>query len=742
MQTMDYIVLVGYFVTMIVIGVICAYRIKKSDDYFMGGRSFGKLMQTFAAFGAGTGAQDPINVGRTTWTSGLSGIWSALMWLFVTPFYWILGVWYRRMRHTTLGDWFVERYDSKPLGVAYTGYALLFYMFYLSSMFSAISKVATPLLGDATVQWMVGLIGSENPADLKFVLVPFIALVVVGYGVVGGLTAAYWTDLIQGLCIILLSILLIPYGLGLLVDKFGTPSQGTLDGFNILHERVSPEYFQLSGGPSAGEFPLHYIVSLTLLGLIGIVVQPHFITVGGGTAKSEQSARVGLVTGNFLKRLCTIGWALTGLIVVALLADSIEINKDPEEAWGVASRDILSQVQIGGVSLGLVGLMLACLLAALMSSADCYMVVSSALMVRNVYAPYINPDASEKTYIAAGRVAGLLMIVGAVIVSLSLYAVFKQYTLALELPILFAASFWIGMYWRRATTAAAWGAMSFALVVFFLIPVATPVLVPSLMTDPRFTLTNDVVIRETRQVAKASDVARREAKISLWDDANKKLQDDKPAASDQAALKKWQAEVKKLGQRPAPLEIGKEFTFSHERGGIAIFWSKVNPLEGAELVTVSEEKEGDSTIIVKRWEGPLEGEGTFNVDYLFYDLAGVNLRDYDKAALATLRLPPRLLTPFLVVILISLLSRPCSQEVLDRYYVKMKTPVEQDPEEDARQLEESYANPERYDDKRLLPGTGLEVQKPSFADVVGFLISVGVCLLFLILAYWVANIGD
>jgi len=52
--------------------------------------------------------------------------------------------------------------------------------------------------------------GDHDPAALRFVLIPVIALVVVAYGVVGGLAAAYWTDLIQGLCIIVLSIILIP----------------------------------------------------------------------------------------------------------------------------------------------------------------------------------------------------------------------------------------------------------------------------------------------------------------------------------------------------------------------------------------------------------------------------------------------------------------------------------------------------------------------------------------------------
>ena len=379
MQTIDYIVLVAYFAIMIGIGLWAMRRVSDQEDYFMGGRGFGKLLQTFAAFGAGTGAHEPVQVGRTVWTSGLSGVWSALMWLFVTPIYWITAVWYRRMRHLTLGDWFVERYQSRALGVAYTLFAIVFYMFYLSTMFSAIAKFAVPLMGFET-----GLFGYE----LRFTLIPLIAGVVILYGVLGGLTAAYWTDLIQGLFIILLSILLIPYGLWLLADRFSADgSHSLMEGFRIMHDRVSPDYFSLFSGPSSGEFPIQYILSLSLLGMVGIVVQPHFIATGGGSAKSEDEARIGLVVGNFLKRLCTIGWALTALIALALLAGSTEIAADPDRVWGVAAREIL-----GPLNIGLVGLMLACLLAAMMSSADTYMIVTSALVVRNVYAAYINPE--------------------------------------------------------------------------------------------------------------------------------------------------------------------------------------------------------------------------------------------------------------------------------------------------------------------------------------------------------------
>ena len=217
MHTLDYVVLVGYFVVMIVIGVISALRIKEQEDYFMGGRSFGKLLQTFAAFGAGTGSSDPVNVGRTTYTSGMSGMWSVMSWLFVTPFYWITGVWYRRMRHLTLGDWYVERYESKAMGMGYCLFGLAFHALYGSMLFSAIGKVAAPLVGISHFSF------GGNVYGIEYLLVPIIGVVVLVYGILGGLRAAYYTDLIQGLCIILLSIILIPYGLSALVEQFGDP---------------------------------------------------------------------------------------------------------------------------------------------------------------------------------------------------------------------------------------------------------------------------------------------------------------------------------------------------------------------------------------------------------------------------------------------------------------------------------------------------------------------------------------
>ncbi|HBE67508.1 MAG TPA: hypothetical protein DDW52_05095 [Planctomycetaceae bacterium] len=711
MTGIDYFVLVAYFASMVAIGIWSMLRVTDQEDYFMGGRGFGKLLQTFAAFGAGTGAHEPVTVGRTGWTSGLSGVWSALMWLFVTPVYWIVAVWYRRMRHLTLGDWFVERYQSKGLGAAYTAFAILFYMFYLSTMLSAIAKFAVPLLGFETIWGM----------ELSYVLIPALAVIVIVYGVLGGLTAAYYTDLIQGLFIIVLSVLLIPFGLWALVQNFGDPeTMGVMDGFTILHQRISPDYFSLFSGPSAGEFPVQYIVSLSVLAMVGIVVQPHFIATGGGSAKSEDEARIGLVVGNFLKRLCTVGWALTALIALALLAGSAEIAADPDRVWGVAAREIL-----GPLNLGLVGLMLACLIAAMMSSADTYMLVTSGLVTRNVYAAYIDDSADEKTYLRVGRASGLIMIIGASIVAITMSDVFGQFKLAVELPILFAAPFWVGMFWRRANRTAVWGTVLFSLVAFFLLPILMPFIWPGLQEDSRFHKSTLQTTRTIQREATEADIARHEA----WKEAYAASEGDSKL-------------IEKLGAEPPVGELGELITVNRVSGGVPLFWTGKLEVTGEDRwETVSETSEGGVDVVTKRRVGEFRGQGSFKVDFVLYQMLGIDLSKFTAATLESLRLPPRVLGPIVVLILLSWITRPDSAEHLDRYYSKMNTEVHPDPKTDREQLEAAFRNPGHYREKLLFPQTNLEFVKPRTKDVVGFLASCAVCVVVIGLLMWLAQIG-
>ena len=638
MNFADYLVLFIYFSGMAAIGIWAMRQVKAQEDYFMGGRKFGKLFQTFAAFGAGTGSADPVNTARGTFANGMSGMWGVMYWLFVTPIYWISAVWYRRMRCLTLGDWFTERYESKPMGVAYAIFGCFYYIVYGAMLFTAIGKVGVPLLGEE-------LMGTKT----EYVLVPLVAVIVMMYGVLGGITAAYWTDLIQGICIILLSILLIPFGLNEVVKRFGAPGDSWTDGFRVMHEQLPASTFEIVGGSAASEFPLYAIITIVIMNMIGIVLTPHFIVTGGGSAKSEHDARVGLVTGNFIKRFCTIGWVITALIVLTLYGDNAALIGDADMAWGVATRELL-----GPLGIGLVGLMLACLLAALMSSVDCYMLVCSALVVRNIYVPYGNPNASEQECLRLGRVTGAIVVLGAVVVSVTMLDMFKQLELTWIVPMTFAALFWLGMYWRRATSKAGWITIVFCLLSFFVLPRAIPAVAPELRTHEAYLAVN----------------------------------------SPEGAA-----------------------------GGQSIYWT------GG--VKENEEEGGDKI-----------GQGSFRFDMVIYDkLLGLDLTQYRKAALKTLEFPFKIIAPFLVMIIASLLTQPNSKKALDRLYVKMKTPVDPDPEGDAREIDVSYARPDRFNDRKLFPGSNWEFERPTKMDFWGFVGCFAICFAIIGVVLWVARIG-
>src|SRR6185436_6738753 len=173
------------------------------------------------------------------------------------------------------------------------------------------------------------------------------------YSLVGGLIAAAWTDLFQGFLIIVLSFMLIP---------LGWREVGGLAGM-----KASLEPFRFSLSTPAGIGPW-VIAMLTVNGLVGIMAQPHMLATVG-TGRDERTCRVGMLFGNFVKRVCTVGWLRVGLIVAAIAArggGQAAMLADPENAFGFACRQLLVP--------GLLGLLVASILAAGMSACSAYMV--------------------------------------------------------------------------------------------------------------------------------------------------------------------------------------------------------------------------------------------------------------------------------------------------------------------------------------------------------------------------------
>ena len=306
---------------------------------------------------------------------------------------------------------------------------------------------------------------------------------------------------------------------------------------------------------------------------------------------------------------------------------------------------------------------------------------------------------------------------------------------------------------------------------------------PELQDNQRYLITNEIVQTTTIRKAAKSDVRKRIAQIANWQEnsgrvaaelldaeqayreAMNEIQvaapDDSVTSVDQltklqtvaARLVSARRASDKLGSEPQALSEGDDFRITSVSGGKGVFWPKgVKPVDadGNVLVDVKPQPVGQpqakddstSTIVLRYDDGvKLRGFGSFQLDYMLYQTVGMDLTKQTDAQLTTLSLPPKIVIPFLIMFLFSLITRRNSKEALDRYYAKMKTPVVPDRDQDSRNLEAAYANVEELEEKKLFPGTDFEFQKPTVVDVIGFILCFAICFGVIGLAYWVAGIG-
>jgi len=415
MATADIVSLIVYLVLITGLGIYAARLVHRMSDYFMP-RRFGKVMMLTHAFGTGTHSDQAVSVASKTFTNGLSGIWYQWLWLFCTPFYWLIAPVMRRFRAITTGDVFAARYNRSVSG-----------LFAVVGMLQMSVSIGVMLKGSGAV--------IEASTDIPdWVAISVMTVLFVVYGVAGGLSAAIITDFVQGILTVVFSFLLLPF----VLDAVG--------GMAGLHETITdPELFSLV---APGDIGLFYIVMIALNGLVGIVTQPH--TMGNCAAgKTEMEGRVGWMGGNFVKRICTMAWCLTGLAAVAYLA---ERDVNPDDVYGVMARDFLPQVLPG-----LLGVFLAALLASVMSSCDSFMIASSALFTENIYKP-LAPGRPDRHYLRVGRVVALVVVAGGVLVAFLLPSVVHGLEWFWKISPTIGIAFWLGLFWRRTTVAGAWAA--------------------------------------------------------------------------------------------------------------------------------------------------------------------------------------------------------------------------------------------------------------------------------------------
>ena len=124
LHALDFATLSLYLIGIILAGLWAARKVKSGGDYFMGGRSFGKAFMIMHAFGTGTHTDQAVSVAGASYKLGLGGIWYQWLYLFATPFYWIIAPIFRRLRYITTADYFANRF-GKSLEFTYTIWGLL-----------------------------------------------------------------------------------------------------------------------------------------------------------------------------------------------------------------------------------------------------------------------------------------------------------------------------------------------------------------------------------------------------------------------------------------------------------------------------------------------------------------------------------------------------------------------------------------------------------------------------------------
>lgn len=426
---LDWSVLVIYFLGITAFGLWVARKTRTSGGYFLGDRKLPWWVMMGQAFGTGTNAENPVAQTGATCSMGFATIWYQWKNMLITPFYWLMSPWYRRSERTTIGEIIEDRY-GRGLALLYTVFAIAFFVFNQGAMLKGAGKIISVATG--------GEIISPNGVVLAMT-VTFIL-----YSFFGGLVASAYTDFVQGFLIIVLSFLLIPAGLY------------AVGGFTGMREVLPTDHFRLYSDVSG--LDAFTIAMLALNGLVGITAQPHILSVNA-TGRSERTGRVGSTYGNMVKRFCTIGWALTGLIVAAMVLQRGISLPDPEHAFGYACRELLGS--------GMVGLLVACVLAANMSTCSNFMVNTGALFTRNLYQHYIRPNAADAELLKAGRLSGLGLTALGVLFALTVDQILDAFLFTETISALMGIMFLGGILWKRANRYGALAATVAAFVVYY-----------------------------------------------------------------------------------------------------------------------------------------------------------------------------------------------------------------------------------------------------------------------------------
>ncbi len=416
---LDATIIVVYFVIVFAIGFYHSRRERTSSDYFLAGRHVGWFAIGTSLFATNISSEHFIGLAGSGASSGLAvGCyeWSASFCLFLLG--WLFVPHYLESRVFTMPEFLEKRFSEKCRWYL-TGVSIFAYIF---------TKISVSLFaGGILIREIVGW---------DYMTSAVLLVVATGvYTVAGGLAAVIYTDLFQAFVLIAGAIVLTVMGMGEVGGFEGLRSALPADFFHMIKPNDDPAYPWL--GTTVGTL----ILGIWYWCTDQVIVQKTL------SAKSIPEARKGTFLCAGLKILPVFILVLPGLIAKALWPADVT----GDNAYPLMVKRLMPA--------GLMGLMVAALLAALMSSLSSVFNSCSTLVTMDVYKK-LRPDASEKRLVTVGRIT-TTVIVGLSILWIpfirnlnnEVYQYLQSVQAYVGAPI--TATFLTGILWRGATAPAA-----------------------------------------------------------------------------------------------------------------------------------------------------------------------------------------------------------------------------------------------------------------------------------------------
>jgi SSS family solute:Na+ symporter len=424
---LDWVVVAIYFVIVIAIAVWAIRRERRGEetsaDYFLAGRNIGWFVVGASLFASNIGSEHLVGLAGTGAASGLvlgqlelqaSLILLLLGWLFV-PFYIKSGVF-------TMPEFLERRYSP----------AARWYLSVVAVIGYVLTKISVTIYAGGVV--------FESLMGISFWTGALVVVSITGiYTILGGLRAVVYTDLMQAMVLIVGAVAVTLTGLA------------RLGGWDAMVQAAEPGFFNIWKSVSHPEFPWTGMAFGAPIIAIWYWCTDQFIVQRTLSARGIDDARRGTIFAGYLKQLPLFIFVVPGVIAYCL-AQSGQIElESPDQA--------LPTLVVALLPIGLRGLVVASLLAALMSSLSSVFNSCSTLITLDIYKK-LRPQASERRLVLVGQSATVVLVVLGIAwiplmsnISGVLYKYLQSVQAYISPPI--AAVFLLGLFWKRLNSAGA-----------------------------------------------------------------------------------------------------------------------------------------------------------------------------------------------------------------------------------------------------------------------------------------------